>query len=104
MAQTVKNLPTLQETQIQSLNREDPLENKLATHFHLLAWRFHGQKSQVGCSPRGPKESDTTEQLTLPIRIDILEIIQYFCFCYFEFQKFDFIVTQFKYFISIFHI
>ena len=46
-AQTVKNLPTLQETQIQSLNQEDPLENRLATHSHLLAWRLHGQRSLV---------------------------------------------------------
>ena len=73
MAQTVKNLPTLQETQIQSLHQEDPLENGLATHSRILAWRFHGQRSLVGCSPWRPKELDTAEQLTLPIRTDILE-------------------------------
>ena len=39
MAQTVKNLPTLQETWVQSLDREDPLEKEIATHSSTLAWR-----------------------------------------------------------------
>ena len=33
MAQTVKNLPAIQETQVQSLGQEDPLEKEMATHF-----------------------------------------------------------------------
>ena len=37
MAQTVKNLPTMQETHIQSLVREDPLEKEMATHSIILA-------------------------------------------------------------------
>ena len=40
MVQTVKNLPATQETQVQSLCREDPLEKGLATHSHSLAWRI----------------------------------------------------------------
>ena len=40
MAQTVKNLPTMQETQVQSLGREDPLEKRKATHSSILAWRI----------------------------------------------------------------
>ena len=40
MAQTVKNLPTMQETQIQSLGQEDPLEKEMATHFSIIAWRI----------------------------------------------------------------
>ena len=40
MAQTVKNLPTMQETQIQSLGQEDPLEKGMATHSSILAWRI----------------------------------------------------------------
>ena len=55
----VKNLPAMQETQVQSLDREDPLEKEMATHSSILAW------SLVGYSPRGRKESDTTERLTL---------------------------------------
>ena len=38
MAQTVKTLPTLQETQVLSLGQDDPLEKGLATHSSILAW------------------------------------------------------------------
>ena len=40
MAQTVKNLPTLQETQVESLDWEDRLEESMATHSNILAWRI----------------------------------------------------------------
>ena len=40
VAQTVKNLPTMQETQVRSLGQEDPLEKEMATHSSLLAWRI----------------------------------------------------------------
>ena len=60
MAQGVKNLPAMQETQVQFLGQEDPLERKwLPTP--LLSGKSHGQRSRVGCSPWGLKESDTTE-------------------------------------------
>ena len=36
----VKNLPEMQETQVQSLGLEDPLEKGMATHSHILAWRI----------------------------------------------------------------
>ena len=39
MAQMVKNLPAMQETQVQSLGWEDPLENGTATHSSTLAWK-----------------------------------------------------------------
>ena len=39
MAQMVKNLPTMQETWLRSLSREDPLEKGVATHSSILAWR-----------------------------------------------------------------
>ena len=42
----------MQETQVPSLGRGDPLEEKMATHFSILAWKFHGQRSLVGYSPR----------------------------------------------------
>ena len=38
VAQTVKNQPTRQETQIQSLDGDDPLEMEMATHSSILAW------------------------------------------------------------------
>ena len=40
VAQTVKNLPVMQETWLQSLGWEDPLEKEMATHFTILAWRI----------------------------------------------------------------
>ena len=39
VAQTVKNLPSVQETWVQSLGQEDPLEEGMATHSSILAWR-----------------------------------------------------------------
>ena len=40
VAQAVKNLPPKQETQVQSLGQDQPLENKMATHSSILAWRI----------------------------------------------------------------
>ena len=40
MAQTVKHLPTMRETQVQPLGREDLLEKEMATHFSTLAWKI----------------------------------------------------------------
>ena len=40
VAQMVKRLPTMQETQVQSLGREDPLEKEMATHSSTLAWKI----------------------------------------------------------------
>ena len=39
-AQTVKNLPAMQETRVRSLGQEDSLEKGMATHFSILAWRI----------------------------------------------------------------
>ena len=36
----VKNLPAMQETRVQSLGQEDPLEKRMATHSSVLAWRI----------------------------------------------------------------
>ena len=55
----VKNLPAMQETQVQSLGWEGPLEKGMATHSNILA--THGQRSLVGHSPCGHQELDTTE-------------------------------------------
>ena len=51
MAEAVKNLPAMQETQVQSLGWEDPLEKKMATHSNIFAGKLHGQRSLVGYSP-----------------------------------------------------
>ena len=57
----VKNLPAMQETQVQSLGREDILEKVMATHPVFLPAEFHGQRSLAGYSSWGSKESDMTE-------------------------------------------
>ena len=51
MAQMVKNLPAMKETQVQSLGQEDPLEEGMAAHSSTLPRESHGQRSQAGCSP-----------------------------------------------------
>ena len=57
----VKCLPIIQEAQVLSLGREDPLEKKMSTLLVLSPGKFHGQRSMVGYSPWGRKESDMTE-------------------------------------------
>ena len=63
----VKNLPAEQETQVQSMGQENPLEKEMATHSSILAWEIPWTRSLVGCSPWGHKESGTTEQLSLSL-------------------------------------
>ena len=65
MAQKVKRLSAMQETRVQSLGREDPLEKEWQPTPVLLPGKSHGQRSLVGYSPWGHKESDTTERLHL---------------------------------------
>ena len=62
----VKHLPTMQETQIQSLGREDLLEKEMATYSNILAQKILGWRNLVGYSPWGRKELDTTERLHFP--------------------------------------
>ena len=64
VAQMVKNLPAMQETQHQSLGQEDPLEKGWQPTPVFLPRGSYGQRSLVGYSPWGLKESDTTGQLT----------------------------------------
>ena len=40
VAQTVKNLPSMQETRVRSLGQKDPLEKGMATHSSIVAWRI----------------------------------------------------------------
>ena len=51
----------MQEIWVQSLGQEDPLEEEMATHSSILAWRSPWTGSLVGCSPWGRKESDVAE-------------------------------------------
>ena len=63
MAQTVKRLPTMQETRVQSLGQEDPLEKEMATHFSTLAWKIPWTEESGKLQSMGVTESDMTEQL-----------------------------------------
>ena len=56
VAQTVKRLPTMQETQVQSLGWEDPLEKEMATHSSTLAWKVPWMEEPGRLQPRGCKE------------------------------------------------
>ena len=70
MAEMLKNLPAMQETQFRSLGQEgqeDPLEKGMATHCSILAWEIPRTEEPGGYSPWGCKESDKTERLTLSL-------------------------------------
>ena len=64
MAQTVKNLPAMQDTQIWSLGQEDHLQKGMAIHSSILAWKIPWTQEAGSYSPWGHKELDTTEWLT----------------------------------------
>ena len=53
VTQRVENLPAVQETQVQSLGREDPLEKGLATHSSILAWRVPWSEESGGLQSMG---------------------------------------------------
>ena len=61
MAQTVKKLPAMQETGVQSLGQEDPLEKAMATHSSILAWRIPWTEEPGGLQSMGSQESDMSE-------------------------------------------
>ena len=76
VAQTVKNLPAIQEAQVRSLGQEDPLEKGMATHSGILAWRIPwteepGRLQSMGVS----KELHRTEQLTLSAVVGLLNLV-----------------------------
>ena len=61
MAQKVKNLPVMQETQVRSLDGEDPLEKEMATYSSILAWEIPWTEEPGRLQSKGRQESDTTE-------------------------------------------
>ena len=68
VAQMVKNPPAMQETQeiqVQSLGQKDALEEEMASHSIILAWRIPWTEKPGGYSPWSYKELDTTKQLAL---------------------------------------
>ena len=63
VTQTVKNLPAMQETRLQPLGREDPLEEGVATHSSILAWETPWTVEPGGLQSIALQESDTTKGL-----------------------------------------
>ena len=61
MAQTVKNPPAVHETWLQSLGGEDPLEESMAIHSSILAWRIPMNRGAWRAIIHGVAESDRTE-------------------------------------------
>ena len=96
------NLPAKQETWVQPLGQEDPLEKEMATHSSILAWNiplkmewqptqvflpgeFHGQRSLVGYSPWGHPELVTNERLTLDLTVPFADLQLWFSYPKFSF-------------------
>ena len=63
MAQKLKCLPAMRETQVRSLGREDPLEREMAAHSSILAWRIPWTEEPGRLQSMGSEELDTTERL-----------------------------------------
>ena len=61
VAQSVKSLPAVQETWVQSLGWEDSLEKEMATHSSILAWKIPWTEEPGGLQSMGSQESDTTK-------------------------------------------
>ena len=74
--QTVKNPPVMQETWVRSLGCDDPLEEGMATHSSILAWRIPRDRGAWWAMVHGVVESDTTEQLSLITLGPLVDLIQ----------------------------
>ena len=62
VAQTVKNQPAMRETWVQFLSWEDALEEGMATHSSMLAWKIPTNRGAWRAAVHGVSESDTTEE------------------------------------------
>ena len=79
VVQMVKNLPAVQETQVRSLCQEDPLKKGMAAHSSIPAfWKSSGQRSLVGYSSWGCKESDMTKRLALSYTFSYMILLKLF--------------------------
>ena len=65
MAQMVKNPSAMRETWVRCLGREDPLEEGMATHSSILAWRIPMDRGAWRVTVHGVAESITTEHLSI---------------------------------------
>ena len=79
----VKNLPEIQETWVQCLGQEDPLEKGMVIHSSILAWRIPWtEEPGGGLQSTGLQKLDMAEQLTLSLHFKVLFInMSYSFFC-----------------------
>ena len=68
MAQWERICLTMQETRVQSLGWEDPLEKEMATHYSILSWEIPRIEELGGLQSMGSKESDMIELLSTHVR------------------------------------
>ena len=81
MAQQVKNPPAMQETQkmrVWSLGQKNPVENEMATHTSILAWKTPWSEEPGGLQSNELQESDKTERLSTQKRKLLLEVTDCF--------------------------
>ena len=71
VAQTAKNLPAMQETEVWSLGQKGPLEKGMEIHSSIPVWRIPWTEEPSGYSPCSQKELDTAERLTLWLFLSI---------------------------------
>ena len=83
VAQMIKNPPTMQDTWVQSLGWEDPLEEGMATYSHILAWRIPMDREVWWATVFVISESDTTERLsTAHVYFYFHHIVVVFDYCW----------------------
>ena len=74
VTQMAKHLPTMWETQVQSLGQEDLLEKEMATHSSILAWKIPWMEKPGRLQSMGSQELDTTERLHYATKIGKINI------------------------------
>ena len=77
VAQSVKNLPAVQETWVRSLGREDSLEKEMATYSSILAWKTSWTEEPGGLQSMGSQRVGLPEWLTLPHFRPTLGLLQW---------------------------
>ena len=81
VAQTLKNLPAMWETEVWSLGREDPLKKGLGTQSSILAWKIPWTEEPGELQSVGLQTSDMTEQLILSFSLWVI-LLWLWCFPY----------------------
>ena len=72
----VKNLPAVQETWVQFLGWEDPLEEGMATNSSILTWRTPMDRGPGGLQSMGHKELGMTEQLSIQVAYSSQQLVK----------------------------